>query len=150
MAQKMTTKQGPVKTVAKEEVKAKTTAKAADAVKAEPVKAAEPVKKETEAPVVNAAKSVVEGIKEKKAEKSAAKTTKKEKAVKEALVPQVYVQFAGTEAEVSEVTEKVKAMYVSEGHRASSIKSLQVYLKPEENAAYYVINQKTAGRVDLF
>ena len=39
---------------------------------------------------------------------------------------------------------------VADGHRASSIKSLQVYLKPEEFAAYYVINQKFAGRVDLF
>jgi HD superfamily phosphodiesterase len=144
MAQKTTTKQGPAKTVAKEEVKAKAP------VKTEPVKAAEPVKKEAEAPVVNAAKNVVEGIKEKKAEKTAAKTTKKEKATKEALVPEVYIQFAGTEAVVADVTEKVKTMYVNEGHRASSIKSLQVYLKPEENAAYYVINQKTAGRVDLF
>ena len=26
----------------------------------------------------------------------------------------------------------------------------KVYLKPEEYAAYYVINQKHAGRVDLF
>lgn len=32
----------------------------------------------------------------------------------------------------------------------SSIKTLQLYLKPEESAAYYVINQKFAGKVDLF
>jgi len=48
------------------------------------------------------------------------------------------------------VIEKAKNEFVAEGHRASSIKSLQVYLKPEEFAAYYVINQKFAGRVDLF
>ena len=32
----------------------------------------------------------------------------------------------------------------------SSIKDLRVYLKPEDGAAYYVINEKVAGRVDLF
>ena len=46
--------------------------------------------------------------------------------------------------------EKAKKQFEAEGHRASSIKSIQVYLKPEEYAAYYVINQKHAGRVDLF
>ena len=66
------------------------------------------------------------------------------------LKPEVFVQFQGREAVVEEVVEKAKAQYVAEGHRVSSIKSLQVYLKPEEYAAYYVINQKFAGRVDLF
>ena len=46
--------------------------------------------------------------------------------------------------------DRIKAEYVAQGHRASSIKSLKVYLKPEDNAAYYVINDKLAGRVDLF
>lgn len=46
--------------------------------------------------------------------------------------------------------ERATQAYVADGHRASSIKSLQVYLKPEESAAYYVINSKYAGKVDLF
>jgi hypothetical protein len=148
MAQKTTTKQDPTKTVAKTaEVKA-------------PVKAAEPVKKE-EAPAAVAAKSVVTGATakkaekpaEKKAEKPAAKKAEKpaaKKAAKEVHAPEIYIQFAGTEAVVADITERVKAKYVDEGHRVSSIKTLQIYLKPEENAAYYVINQKTAGKVDLF
>ena len=51
---------------------------------------------------------------------------------------------------MEEAVEKAKAQFVAEGHRESSIKSLRVYLKPEDGAAYYVINDKIAGRVDLF
>ena len=72
------------------------------------------------------------------------------KAAKEELKPEVFIQFQGQEAVVADVIEKAKKQFEAEGHRASSIKSIQVYLKPEEYAAYYVINQKHAGRVDLF
>lgn len=48
------------------------------------------------------------------------------------------------------IEEKVKAQFVAEGHRAGAIKKLDIYIKPEENAAYYVINEKFSGRVDLF
>lgn len=60
------------------------------------------------------------------------------------------LQFQGSETTVEEAVEKIKSQFVSEGHRVSTIKDLQVYLKPEESAAYYVINQKFAGRIDLF
>ena len=66
------------------------------------------------------------------------------------LKPGVVLQFQGGETTVDEAIEKIKAQFVSEGHRVSTIKDLQVYLKPEEYAAYYVINQKFAGRIDLF
>ena len=78
--------------------------------------------------------------------KTAAKVTEK----KNELVSEVYVQFAGQEAKVDAVIERATQAYVADGHRASSIKSLQVNLKPEESAAYYVINSKYAGKVDLF
>lgn len=80
-------------------------------------------------------------------EKAAAK---KAAPKKEELKPEVFIQFQGQEAVVADVIEKAKKQFEAEGHRASSIKSIQVYLKPEEYAAYYVINQKHAGRVDLF
>ena len=97
--------------------------------------------------VVEEKKAVAKKIKE-TAKKATTKTTKK--AVKEELKPEVFIQYQGREAVVADAIEKAKEAYVAEGHRVSSIKSLQVYLKPEEYAAYYVINQKFAGRVDLF
>lgn len=107
------------------------------------VKAAE----EKAAAKVDEVKAVV---KETTAEKKtrAVKTTKKP--VKEDLKPEVFIQYQGQEAIVNDAIEKAKGEFVADGHRVSSIKSLQIYLKPEENAAYYVINQKFAGRVDLF
>lgn len=76
--------------------------------------------------------------------------SKKTTTGKAELKPGVVLQFQGGETTVDEAIEKIKAQFVSEGHRVSTIKDLQVYLKPEEYAAYYVINQKFAGRIDLF
>ena len=88
---------------------------------------------------------------DKSAEKAAKQAEKEaKKAEKAPLIPEIKIQFAGNEADEDEIVNAIKNKYVSEGHRASAIKSLQIYLKPEENAAYYVINQKFAGRVDLF
>ena len=62
---------------------------------------------------------------------------------------EVFVQFAGEEYVVADVMEKAKAAYVAEGHRASAVKSVRLYIKPEERKAYYVINDKAAGSIDL-
>ena len=106
-----------------------------------------PVKMETVKEVVKEATAKVETA-AKTAKKPAAK--KAAPAKKEEVKAEVYVQFQGQEAVVADVIEKAKKQFVEEGHRASTIKNIQVYLKPEEYAAYYVINQKHAGRVDLF
>ena len=49
----------------------------------------------------------------------------------------------------AELMERAKAAYAAEGHRISSIKSLSLYVKPEERKAYYVVNEKTTGSIDL-
>lgn len=85
----------------------------------------------------------------KRAAKEDAKPETK-KAVKEELKPEVFIQFQNKEAVVEDAIAKAKGQFVADGHRMSTIKSLQIYLKPEEGAAYYVINRKFAGRVDLF
>lgn len=64
-------------------------------------------------------------------------------------VEEVYVQMGGGEWSVAEVTERAKAAYAAEGHRLSSVKKLAVYIKPEEGRAYYVVNGKSAGSVEL-
>jgi hypothetical protein len=78
------------------------------------------------------------------------KTTKAAPAKKEGAEPEIYIQFGPGESSVQAAVDKIRAQYVEQGHRASAIKSLKVYLKPEDNAAYYVINEKVAGKVDLF
>ena len=122
----------------------------ATAVKAEPVKKVDTVKAEKK---VEEKKPVEKKPAEKKAaakKPAAKKATAKKPAAKTAAPVEVFVQFNGQETVVDAVVAKAKAAYEADGHRASSIKELQVYLKPEESAAYYVINKKYAGRVDLF
>ncbi len=84
--------------------------------------------------------------------KKAATTTKKAPAKKAAAKSEtvITVQFQGNEVSIASLEEKVKAQFVAEGNKASSIKSLNVYVKPEEFSAYYVINGDFTGRVDLF
>ena len=84
------------------------------------------------------------------AKKTAAKTTTKTTAKKEAVKSQYIVQYQNNEVEFEKIEERVKAQFVSEGHKASTIKKINVYIKPEEYSAYYVINDKFSGRVDLF
>ena len=140
---------------------AKTTGAAAvKAVAAEAKDAKEAVKTvaaETKEAGAAAAKAAVAETKEQteKAKevvkmKKATRTAKKVKAVQEEMKPEIVLQFQGKEALVTEAIDKAKAEFVAAGHRMSSIKSLQIYLKPEDAAAYYVINQKFAGKVDLF
>ena len=62
----------------------------------------------------------------------------------------ITLEFGDYSAIMATVEEKVKAQYVAEGHKASSIKTLNIYVKPFENSAYYVVNGDVTGRVDLF
>ena len=141
-------KSAPAKESVKEtvaETKAAAEAKAAAVAKEVEKKVAET--KETVKDTAKKATEKVEAATKTVVKKAAAK---KAAPKKEELKPEVFIQFQGQEAVVAEVIEKAKKQFEAEGHRASSIKSIQVYLKPEEYAAYYVINQKHAGRVDLF
>lgn len=135
-----------VKTAVKETAAAakEATANATAAVDAKVEEAKAAVAKEE---TKEAVKETAKPVKEKKPSRAAKKAAAKEK---EELKPEVFVQYQGKEAIIADVVEKAKGEFVATGHRVSSIKSLQVYLKPEEFAAYYVINQKFAGRVDLF
>lgn len=114
-------------------------------------------KKASEKAVAEEVKAVAAPVETVKAEKKAAKKTaeKTEKVAKKAekkteeKAETVFVQYAGKEITVDEIKDRAKAAYEAEGHRASSIKSLRLYVKPEENKAYYVINEKAAGSIEL-
>ena len=139
---KVTEKASEVKT----EVKAEAETKIAEKVNEVAEKAAEiAVEKAAET------KTAVKAAAKKTAEKvgTAKKTAAAKKAEKAPLIPEIKIQFAGNEADEDEIVNAIKNKYVSEGHRASAIKSLQIYLKPEESAAYYVVNGDTTGKIDL-
>ncbi|MCI6858450.1 MAG: DUF6465 family protein [Eubacterium sp.] len=82
----------------------------------------------------------------------ARKVTKKVEEVKTAVTceTEVYLQYQGYESLLDTVTERIKKQYEEEGHKESEMKSLKIYLKPEEASAYYVINEENSGKVFLF
>ena len=132
------------KTEIKETVKNATKAPAKTEVKA-PVKAEvkTEIKTETTAPKTEEVKAELKA----EAKKAPAKKATPAKAeFKTAL----YVQFAGNEVTEADIIDKVKAAYVAEGHKESAIKEINLYVKPEEYAVYYVINDKAIGKVNLF
>lgn len=122
----------PVKAEVKTEIKTETTVPKAEEVKAE-VKA-----------------EVKEEAKKEPAKKAPAKKATPVKAAKAEIKTALYVQFAGNEATEADIIDKVKAAYVAEGHKESAIKEINLYVKPEEYAVYYVINDKAIGKVNLF
>ena len=52
----------------------------------------------------------------------------------------VVVQFAGKEVTEKELIAAVKKAYTKKGNKVVDIKTIEIYVKPEENAAYYVVN----------
>lgn len=58
------------------------------------------------------------------------------------------IQFGAHEVSTAEISEKVKKDYLAAGGDAE-IKGLKIYVKPEDNKAYYVVNGETEGNVEL-
>lgn len=119
----------------------KVTAKAAEKTEETVAKVAA----KTEKAAARTAKKVAE-TKEKAAGTVAKKTTTRKTAVKET----VYLQYLGKEINKEDLTNQVKEIWTGElGRKASELKTLALYLKPEENAAYYVINDDVSGKLPL-
>lgn len=64
------------------------------------------------------------------------------------MVPSIVLQYQGTDTELDALVEAVKADFKSQKKR-TPITELKLYLKPEDNAAYYVVNGEFNGMVSL-
>lgn len=87
----------------------------------------------------------------KKTTKTAAKTTtRKTTAKKTETVTEVYVQYWGKEIHTSEVADRIRKIWTDDmGKKASDLKDLKIYIKPEDNGAHYVINGDITGFIGL-
>ena len=74
----------------------------------------------------------------------------KQAPAKKEAVPEVFLQYREYEVTMEEVTERVKSHYCAKGHQRESIENMQIYIKPEDFTAYYVINDGVVGKVNLF
>lgn len=115
-------------TVSTSSAKTETTKTAAvqKTVKAEPAKAAEKP-----------------AAKKPAAKKTAAKKTSAKKDIKVKAI----VEYYGKQVEEKEIIASVKKAWSKSGRKVGEIKSIDLYIKPEEGAVYYVINGVDTGAV---
>lgn len=59
------------------------------------------------------------------------------------------IQVNGMEIDYEEVVKKVKDTYALECPDGDEVDTLNLYIKPDDNAIYYVVNGKSAGKVDI-
>ena len=80
---------------------------------------------------------------------AAAKNTKAKTTAKSATAPKetVKVQFGGDEYDFAEIRKAVEADY--KGKVKGKIKTIEIYIKPEDKAVYYVINSDFSDKIDL-
>ncbi len=62
---------------------------------------------------------------------------------------QMILQFNGREFDLGAVEANVKKNWKESGKKLSEIVDLDIYVKPEEAAVYYVVNKETEGKVEL-
>ncbi len=59
----------------------------------------------------------------------------------------VFVQYGGHEVRTRDILDRAKEDYIGKGHEEKDIKEIQIYIKPGENAAYYVVNSTDTGKL---
>ena len=85
--------------------------------------------------------------KTKAAKKAEAKKTAKKPAAKKEIKVKAYVEYHGKKAEEKTMIADVKKAWTKSGRRVGDIKTMDLYIKPEEDAVYYVINGTETGSV---
>ena len=75
--------------------------------------------------------------------KQETKTTKEKKELKTNL----YVEHCGKQVTDKEIVSAVKKAWTASGHKIGDIKTMEIYIKPEESSVYYVINKTETGKV---
>ena len=148
-------KTAEVKPAAEKPVEEKTAAEKPVETKPAETKTVEekPVAAEVEEPAKKPAakKTVRKTTTAKKTTKTAAKTTtRKTTAKKTETVTEVYVQYWGKEIHTSEVADRIRKIWTDDmSKKASDLKDLKIYIKPEDNGAHYVINGDVTGFIGL-
>ena len=63
---------------------------------------------------------------------------------------QLILQYDGQEVDLSAIDANVKQIWKDAGKKMTELASLNIYVKPQEAKAYYVINDEVEGAIDLF
>lgn len=77
---------------------------------------------------------------------AAAKARAAEKEKANNLKPELFVQYQGGEVDMAVLVEAAKADF-HQAKKRTSVTAMKIYFKPEEQTAYYVINEKYEGKI---
>ncbi|MBQ4283471.1 MAG: hypothetical protein IJB96_06055 [Lachnospira sp.] len=137
--------------MAKETVKAVAEVEAVEVTAAKVEKEVKAEKKTTAKKATTAKKTTKKAETEtaKAEKKTAAKkaTTEKKSTKKAAAKVEMFLQYNDNQLDEAALLERVNDDCKAQGVEA---KELKLYLKPQDNACYYVANGTVAGKVDLF
>lgn len=61
----------------------------------------------------------------------------------------LYVEYQEKQMEEKDLIAKAKKVWTATGKKAAELKSLQLYVKPEENMVYCVFNEDIKGEFPL-
>ena len=109
------------------------------------------MKKTVEETAEKAAKEVKKTAEKvtKEVKKAAPKTTAIKSAAKKEIKTEVVLQYGEKEVNTKDMIASVKKDWTKQKHKISEIKSIELYVKPEDYAVYYVINGEHTGKVWL-
>lgn len=93
-------------------------------------------------------------VEEVKVKAESEKTTAQKKTTTRKTTPaktqDIIWQFSGKEINEKDILDRVKAIWTGEmGNKVKDLINLKIYVKPEENTAYFVINGDITGSISL-
>ena len=84
----------------------------------------------------------------KEAVKEASKESKKEKQRK--ITKEIVIQYRELEGSLDQIEERIYDQLRQKGQDLSKVEKLQIYVKPQDFTAYYVVNDSIYGKVAIF
>lgn len=61
----------------------------------------------------------------------------------------IILEFQGNQIPVKDIIDMAKKSWKDTGNKVSDLTDMRLYVKPEENAVYYVFNDSVDGKLDL-
>lgn len=62
---------------------------------------------------------------------------------------QIFIEHNQTKLGNKELYDKVKNLWLEAGNKIKEITSLNIYIKPEDNMIYYVVNENFTGNFPI-
>lgn len=61
----------------------------------------------------------------------------------------VIVEYQGRQTTCKDLEKAAKEAWTDKGNKVKDLKTADLYVKPEENAVYYVFNENEEGKIEL-